>query len=425
MAVAAAAVALGAGGAMKAVAQAVEASGGDKDTFLDKLYAYRATQYSSSTPEVRAAMMRRLDRERAELREVSAESAKSVDAVLTPEMKKEVLTDAERGVADDDALKYMERIKAGGQGNDYETIEQEILAKPPYIRPALNALFKQHYGAYKVEQDRIVVDSVIAARETMKEMSMQPDGPAQMYLYAHDLPAGNPTERKIKDRVLADYAEYSRFFGKNKLTDPGKYTAVFNAIQYGEIQDEKALSAHPDAVSVADTDMEHLKAFLKKTSVVDPKDIETSFRYMVGDGKGPFLGSLTKQNDKHNAEFVEYTNWLLDAAKKSKRGAEPGYAMEMAKLWRQSGETKARWGFGYGRDTTYGDAAYDAGFLPDLSGDNLKAVQAVFSANPETAKRWMAAVGGDYGYAMRAYWKELQERDLLKPRGRPEQRGEN
>jgi hypothetical protein len=359
-------------------------------------------------------MERRLDKEREALRGVSEESAKSLDALLTPEMTKEVMAVAERGVADDEALKYMTRIEAE---EDYETVKKDILALPPYKRSAVHTAFNAHYAAYKTQQREIVADSVISAREKMDELSAQPDGLAQMYKYAHDLPATNQTERKIKKQLSDDYATYARFFGKNKLTDPTNYMVIYDGIQTGDIQNEKELMSHPYAATVAKSDMETLKTFLHKSSIIDQKEIETAYRYAIGDNNGPYAGSVKGQST-YAENFLSFQIWALETAKKTKRGQEPGYALELAKLWRQAGETDARFGFGYGRNTTYGDSAYDDRFLPDLAGENLKEVQAVFAAHPETAKRWMAAVGGNPGYAMRAYWKALQEEGLLKPKQR-------
>ena len=141
----------GAGGAVKLIGRNWEKSGGDKDAFLDSLYADRKTQFSSSTDEVQGSAAARFDRERAALGVsiVSPEKVGKYQNMLQTATREKLKTDS--------IALYGERYPENPDQAARAALQDPALAKDPETQKSVVGYFdwldrQQREAAKQAEQ---------------------------------------------------------------------------------------------------------------------------------------------------------------------------------------------------------------------------------------------------------------------------------
>jgi hypothetical protein len=324
----------------------------------------------------------------------------TVGDMLSAAEKRALVQEAEgRAVAytaDDTAKEYMALIEAG---EDAYVVEKEILGLPPKIRGAVHTQFNAYLRGYKMQQQEFFQDTVIGIREKMPNMTL-----SEQFKLVHDLPETTDTERKIKKQILTDYAHYAANSGMQRTTDPDAYNELLDKITYGDISGPEAvkqLKSDPLAVKVAAADLKKLEADLKGASAIPDTELKAAYLWASGTNGEPFAGTLSKAKKANQMQFIE---WARGQALDTNRAKEPGYARELARLWKMGGEIKGGSLFGFGLNKDFNEAMADPSWLPDIPADINRKIVVYFTENPDIAKDWYGKYE-EAEYARRAFYK--------------------
>jgi hypothetical protein len=304
--------------------------------------------------------------------------------------------------ADGKAKAYMARDEAG---EDVYKVKQDILGLPPKERGAVNSQFDAYLKVFKMQQTEQIHDGVIDLREKMPGMSL-----SDQYKLVHELPEATEAQRKVKKQALADYAYYSAHAGLVRTTNPEAYNELLDKITYGDISGPdavKQLKSDPLAVKVAKADVDKLVKDLEGASVITDKALKEGFLYAIGKDGEPYAKTLNIDQKKEQMRFIE---WGRGQARNSNRANEPGYAKELARQWRMSGQIKGGGnilGFSYDKDATYSEGMSDPKWLPDIPPKDKQRIDDSFNLDPIRAEKLAAAWGNDIELAKRALYRSL------------------
>jgi hypothetical protein len=324
----------------------------------------------------------------------------TIGDMLSPVEKRALVQEAEgRAVAytaDDTAKEYMALIEAG---EDAYVVEKEILGLPPKIRNAVHTQFNAYLRGYKMQQQEFFQDAVIDMRTKMPNMTL-----SEQFKFVQDLPGTTDTERKIKKQMLVDYAHYAANSGMQRTTDPDAYNELLDKIIYGDIAGPEAvkqLKSDPLVVKVAATDLKKLEADLKGASAIPDAELKAVYLWASGTNGEPFAGTLSKAKKANQMRFIE---WVRGQTLDTNRAKEPGYARELARLWKMGGEIEGGSPFGFGLNKDFNEAMADPSWLPDIPADINREIVVYFTENPDIAKEWYGKYE-EAEYARRAFYK--------------------
>ncbi len=413
-------------GCRRLFGKAWESSGGDAAKLIQDLYEARKGDFPSSTEKVRQSVAARMDEEKALLLSGGGSggapgAASDLSRALSPQQLSAELHKAESEIsrrqseqaateADNMALDFMERVKSG---EDYDAVHKDILALAPKLRGPVNTLFQSHHRDWHNANVLKSNDAIVDNRNAMGGMTL-----GQAYKFVGALPESSPLERTVKKQALADYALAAQHGGMHKTTDPNVYSQLVEAIHYGEIRDEKALRAHPQAVAVAENDLKKLLTDIKGAGTITEKSLQTAYRWSIGKSEDdPKAGTLS---DSEKRDFMRFSDWARATAAKSAKAGDPEYARTLARMWRMEGETRSRNIFhrGYGKDQHFGEGMDDPSWLPELGNHRPLVVQA-FRENPALAAKWAERYDGNMEWGMRGYLKKTLLQQNLEPMKRP------
>ena len=361
----------GAGGAVKLFARNWKKADGDREAFLDALYADRKTQFGSSTDDVQQSVAMRFDRERASIgaATVSPDKIRAYQNMLDTAAKEKQKTDREAVVL-----------------GAYSTLNEQISNLSPDQQDAVFYSGISRIEDSEVrnklrtmrEKDRELIDKKQTSLDATLVEDFEKQMGAQNVPYSVQLEAAaslkkNGMSNKAYDNLVTRINKGLNTVTKeNETAADALYGLIDTAILGGQQFGAEDISRYAVAHNLT------------------PKQKEDARKYFDEGGKEGFLWkSRTKIGEmykyytgkelKDNPQFFESVRKGLEG----KTATEKALRETVASIVIGGAEGEAvsdKWSLGYGQDMTWNEAkkagdAIAASWLPDVSSDDAKRIR--------------------------------------------------
>ncbi len=391
----------GAGGAVKLFTRNWGKGNGDKDAFLDALYADRKTQFSGSTDEVQKSVAGRFDRERALLGAASVPPEKI-------HSYQQMLQIAE---ADSQAESLYEQVSTGKMVES-KAWEQVATIEDLKVRRAVRQGLTERLNIAKVQERENTLNAGERAYDDMTNLANSKNKSeaailSDMYKLRLDAEikarAGTAADKAYFRSVDQMYSASISRMGITNRSDPGVFIDAQNAIIYGKVTSTRDLkAAYP---TLAFRDMERLEGVLKSTQQVNLAEVNRF--YDIYAGLNPDLPADAEERAAHKARRMMLIQNVIDSAKETNRGSDPEWIKAKVAQFFVAGEDR---GFLYDANMTAGEAmTKGVAFYPKITEEVRARIKADFDKDPVLKDEYLKK-HEHLNYAIRArYWDELQQ----------------
>ena len=351
----------GADDAAKLIDRNWKKSGGDKEAFLDSLYADRKTQFASSTEGVQASVASRFDRERALLGN-SAMPPEKIAAFerMLHTAKKDQLT-AQITAAANSMYSSLQSTVASMPLEEKEAVMRSLIAEVPNreLRKTLSSMADDD-----LRQERLARDASDQAlgRQYREYVAAQKIPPTQAAAGVSQIKGLSEAGREKLHASLERDAQ---------KTTPQNYAAlneIRRQIDLGTIADEQGIDAYAFNNGLTDRQRNSALKYMEEggnAARLSISKVEGIFKRM---GKG-----------KKMPEY--FYDLVVSNLEPGKPATDQNIRQAIANLYMDGEISGAGWvSWGYGKDETYASAVRENRadkWLPDVSEEEEKAITAI------------------------------------------------
>lgn len=178
---------------------------------------------------------------------------------------------------------------------------------------------------------------------------------SEKYAIVQSLPQRTPNDKRVYMAAMERYNFFAHAAGINPSSDPAAYLALSQATDVGgSITTPQQLRANPAAARVAPVDLQHLEKKMAGQQELDESYVKKSFMLHSGYDQGDDPSTKLSQDQK--AQLSLLIAKLRTDAVGTKQGKDKSWIDANVIGYVAPGENKSKWGFGLGRDMTYGEA---------------------------------------------------------------------
>ncbi len=298
---------------------------------------------------------------------------------------------------------------------------------PNYLSPsqatqAILALDKGDKKSHQIAQATLSRFNALISAQKMQEEEEFKTGLSTAYdalsAAANDPVKAEGIHNGIKDPKIQKalnpvYKEILAGNGMRTDTSPKVWSEAMDKIYYADITDERDLMA-TYAGQMPPAAFKVLAKELTDAQKIEQGLARRSFLAALGkDTEMP----LSMLNSNQKEDFYTFYSQLREKAKLTNRANDQEWVDQQALYFMRSGQTKEKWGFGYGRDINRMDITGKADQIPDATEEEKAQIRAILKADPGLRKALADEFGEtnvESGYLERQFRKGSGKRTGLR-----------